>query len=487
MTLTNRLLWFYLASLIIVLAGFSTALYLAAREHLYRQADERLDAALNTLGAAVEVAADGVEWEPNGRPIRLAVGPEPLAWVVTDEAGQVVARSERPGSDDLLTEAARKFGVPADATRRVHWRGQRWQAGQRWFRPGEAATVPGLPGESNPPDPQEIKYPALVITAALPLEPTRAVLHNLLVVLVGISIAVLAVALVAGRFVCRQALWPVRRMAADARAIDPTDPARRIDAPADGDELTDLGLSFNGLLDRLHESAERHRRFAGDASHQLRTPLAALLGQVEIALRRERTAGEYRDALTSAHAQATQLHRIIEALLYLTRAAADAGVPRREPLGLASWLSSQLQQWANHPRAADLHLADTGDNPSVLSHPVLLGEVVNVLIDNACRYSAAGSLITLTIAHADGLARLQVADQGQGISANDLSQIFTPFFRTTDAMRANRKGMGLGLSIARRLAEALGGNLSVTSRVGCGSCFVVTLPSAKGEWGSVSD
>ena len=210
MTLTTRLLLFYLGSLVVLLAGFSTALYLVAQEHLYRQADERLDAALNTLGAAVEAAPDGVEWEPNDRTIRIAPGPDQIAWVVTDDAGRVVARSERPDSDDLLTEAAGRFRGPADATRRLYWRGERWQAGQRWFRPGGTTTVGG---EGQLPNRKEGKYPALVITTALPLEPTRAVLHELLAVLVAISLGVLSVALVAGRFVCRRASdlsagWP---------------------------------------------------------------------------------------------------------------------------------------------------------------------------------------------------------------------------------------------------------------------------------------
>src|SRR5262245_46761353 len=105
MTLTTRLLMFYLGSLAVLMAGFSAALYVVARAHLYRQADQRLDAALNTLGAAVEVAPDGVEWEPNERTIRLAPDHALVAWVVTDDAGRVVARSARPDSDDLLTEA----------------------------------------------------------------------------------------------------------------------------------------------------------------------------------------------------------------------------------------------------------------------------------------------------------------------------------------------------------------------------------------------
>jgi signal transduction histidine kinase len=474
MTLTTRLLVFYLGSLAVLLAGFSIVLYAVAQDHLYRQVEERLEATLNTLGAAVEIAPDGLEWEPNERTVRLS-GLDPIAWVVSDATGNVVGRSDRPGSDDLLDEAAGRLRGSGDAIKRLRWKGERWQAAQRWFYPGGTAPLSGVDKTAEP---KEVKYAALGITAALPLEPTRSILHNLLAVLVAISCGVLAVALVAGRFVCRRALWPVRHMADDARAVDATDPARRIVTPDGGDELTELGGAFNGLLDRLHESAERHRRFAGDASHQLRTPLAALLGQIEVALRRDRSTDEYRDVLSMAQSRATHLSRIVEALLFLTRAESEAPVPQRERLDLACWLPIHLKQWGSHSRYSDIQLAGTESPLSVVSHPVLLGEVVNALVDNACRYSQAGRPITVSLSHSAGWACLEVTDEGQGIAAADLAQVFTPFFRTPEALRSNRQGVGLGLSIARRLVSALGGRLSITSEVGFGTRFIVMLPTA---------
>lgn len=470
MTLTTRLLAFFAGGVAAVLVGFSTALYLIAQDYLYRQADERLDAALNTLGAAVEVGPDGVEWEPNERVIRLPSGPDGVAWVVTDGHGTVVGRSDRPDSDDLLAEAAGRFRGPAEATRRMHWRGERWQAGQRQFEPDQSA-----PSDPQPPGPNEGKHTLLVVTAALPLEPTRAILRGLLAALAATSAGVLVVASVAGWFVCRRALRPVRRMAADARAVDPADSSRRLTVPGGGDELTDLGAAFNGLLDRLHEVAERHRRFAGDASHQLRTPLAALLGQLEVALRRERPAGEYREALAAAHTQAAHLQKIVDALLVLTRAGAGGLPPER--FDLVTWLGGHLRSWAAMPRYADFRVVSADAPLAVGGHPVLLGEVVNVLLDNACRYSPPGTPITLTLSRSADAVRVEVADRGPGISADDLPQVFTPFFRTTDALQANRQGVGLGLAIARRLTEALGGTLSVSSRVGDGSQFTISIPA----------
>src|SRR4029077_13550209 len=123
----------------------------------------------------------------------------------------------------------------------------------------------------------------------------------------------------------RRALGPVTRMAEAARSMGAADLSERLPTPTSADELADLGEAFNGLLDRLGEALERERRFAGEASHQLRTPLAAVIGQVEVALRRDRSPDEYRRVLDSVLSQAERLRRVVEALLFLARTESDAG------------------------------------------------------------------------------------------------------------------------------------------------------------------
>src|SRR5437868_10416144 len=152
-------------------------------------------------------------------------------------------------------------------------------------------------------------------------------------------------------------------MAAAARTMATVDLSQRLKHTANGDELDDLGHSFNGLLDRLQESFERQRRFTGDASHQLRTPLTAILGQLEVALRRPRTADEYRQALATVHDRAGHLRRIVESLLFLARADADARLPERERVDLADWLPEHLRTCSEHPRFGDIVAAAGRDAP----------------------------------------------------------------------------------------------------------------------------
>src|SRR5260370_2319896 len=143
-------------------------------------------------------------------------------------------------------------------------------------------------------------------------------------------------------------------MAANAREMNVDDLGNRLAIRSTGDELEDLSRSFNGLLERLQESFERQRQFTGDASHQLRTPLTAMLGQVEVALRHARPAEEYQRVLSTVHQKAGHLRRIVEALLFLARADGEARLPELERVPLSAWLEGHLQTWSDHDRAKDV-------------------------------------------------------------------------------------------------------------------------------------
>jgi heavy metal sensor kinase len=480
LTLTSRLSMFFLATLALVLIGFSCALYFLARGHLLQQSEERLEAAMNTLVAAVEIGPDGVEWEPADR--RLNIGSQALVdqvvWLVSDDQGQIVDRSKNLGKEEFLSETSPTLHSGQQFSNREDWQNQHWQYTRRWIGPASVKEVMTPPGPS-PPEDGGRKYRALAITIGVSLEPIGATLHQLMEVLIGLSLGIWLVALLVGRLVCRRALLPVTRMAVAAGEMNVADIERRLPTPETGDELEHLSRTFNNLLDRLQESFVRQKRFTGDVSHQLRNPLTAILGQVEVALRRPRPAEEYQRVLTTVQQKAERLQRIVESLLFLARRDNEARIPELERINLNDWLPDYLQSWSEHSRASDLHLQCVTAGPSYVEvHPILLGESVNILIDNACKFSQQGTPITIRLHHEQREACIQVQDNGCGISAADLPHIFTPFFRSANFREGRFQGTGLGLSIAKRLAEAFGGVLTVTSHVGKGSCFTLRLMSS---------
>jgi signal transduction histidine kinase len=482
MRLSTRLMVFFLGSLALVLAGFSGSLYLLAWKYLHRQADERLEAALNTLVAAAEVNEAGVEWEPAER--KLSFGRRtvegPFFWQVSDGLGHRVDGSLAGAGDDAAPPpGAVSGGRPGAGTRPwsvVDARGRTWRV---MLRRLSGPAQPQPPG-GGPAEAQGRIYESLEFRAATSLEGVDATLRNLAVSLAGLSSGVWALALVSGRRLCRRALRPVSAMAEAAHAIEGDEPGRRLPAPDTQDELGELGRSFNALLDRLQESFERQRRFTGDASHQLRTPLTAVQGQVDLALRRDRTPEEYRRVLSVVQRRVRHLRQIVEALLFLARADAESLRPGLTPMDLASWAEEHLRSWPDARRAPDLSLAlspDPGGPFWVRAHPSLLAELVNNLLDNACKYSAPGTPIVVRLGRRGREVMLSVEDRGAGISPREVPHLFEPFYRSEAARHQGVGGVGLGLSVALRLAGALGGTIDVESEQGRGSAFTVRLPA----------
>jgi signal transduction histidine kinase len=255
----------------------------------------------------------------------------------------------------------------------------------------------------------------------------------------------------------------------------------RLPLTSTGDELEELGLAFNGLLDRLNgafvrlnEAYEQRSRFAGDASHQLRTPLAALLGQIQVARRHDRSAEEYRRVLDLVQVEGMRLRRIIESLLTLVQPErADVEIPK---LDLRSWTSDHLQRFSSHSRASDLRV-ELGDDPLIVqADPSLVAQILDNLLENAFKYSTEGSPVLVRAGWERDSVVLGVEDRGWGISPEDSAHVFEPFFRTEQARRSARAGVGLGLAVAHRIASSLGGSIEFRSESRAGSCFLLRLP-----------
>lgn len=468
MSLTTRLLVFSQAALAAVLLVFSTTLYAAARWHVHRQASESGERAAATLIASVDIEPDSVEWEPSDRDV--AVGPGPLGgavyWYLTDARGNPVDRSPAPETADLVSAT----GIGKDVSQI-----DGWVVTRRLVRPPGAAGAQ-LTRDRTAEEVEKGEYPSLVFTAGVRTEPLRGALNALAAGLAGVSLALWFVALVVGRGVCRRALRPVTAMAAGARAMRAEDGGSRLPPPGARGELEDLHAAISGLLDRLRAALARERRFTAEASHQLRTPLGTILGQVDVALRRPRAAEEYERVLGVVRRQATELTRSVEGLLFLARSDADAPPPETEPVDLRTWLPGFLESLAVHARGGDIGFQPGTGSPAVVEvHPPLLRALVGNLVDNALKYSPPGTPVVIRTGTENGTVTLAVEDRGPGIPSADLPHVFEPFFRSGAA--AGTPGTGLGLAVAARIAVAFGGRVTAANRPGGGSRFTITLPA----------
>jgi two-component system OmpR family sensor kinase len=472
MTLTTRLSLFFLGALAFVLASFSIALYFLAQSYLYRQLDERLTSAVHILAAAVEVEPGNARWDPEDRELAVGqeAGPDQVHWLVRDAAGKVIDHSAHLPEQFVAVLPHQESEAVTAADLAVQ--AQAWRVHQRRITAPQSAQTNGKRSKQ--------KNPFMVVTAGASLEPVQATLHRLGLALTGLSLGVWLTAAALGRWFCRRALLPVRRMASAAREIDAASMDQRLPAAECRDELGELGTSFNELLGRLQEAFERQRRFTGDASHQLRTPLTAMLGQLEVTLRRERSADEYRDVLVRLTGQAGQLRQIVEMLLFLARADAEAKLPTPDPLDLAAWLPEHLGHWSAHARHADFQLEAVADSSlRIRASAPLLGQLLDNLLENACKYSAAGTPISIRLSRTGRTVSLEVEDRGCGIAGGDLPHLFEPFYRAAEVRRRGIAGVGLGLAVARRIAGAFGGTIEAHSEERRGTRFTLQLPLAE--------
>ena len=494
MSLNARLSALFLGVMGLVLVGFSTVLYVSARIYLDRRVSDRLAAALAVLAAAAEIHADGVEWEPQERvlPLGQESGPERLRWIVFDDQGHRIDHSRNLIDAELTADWVPRPGGAELSSRLMDRLGRSWQVAQRRLRPGlvEVSGSNAATGREEPPhlDRSEVHYPTLVLTVCVPLDPKESTLATLGWLLVTLSSGIWLLAALLCRRLSRRALSPMARMVESAGELNPADPGWCLELAGTGDELDSLGRAFNDLLSRLHVAYQRQRRFSSDASHQLRTPLTVLIGQIEVALKQERSGEEYRRVLKSALGRAVQLGQIVEALLFLGRADSDAQILDGELLDLDRWVSEYL---ADRPATAYsgefVHHPAKGEPLSVLVHPPLLGQLLDNLLDNACKYGKPGSPILVETLRDRDVAILAVEDTGSGIPAEDLPRVFEPFFRSAPGRPRSVPGVGLGLAVVHRIAAAFGGTVSVRSDVGVGSRFEVRLPIALSAPGSTDD
>lgn len=472
MTLVNRVSAFFLAALAIVLVVYSGVFYAFVRGRLVQQFDQELHGALYSLVAAIEVEPEEVKWQPLEHAIALGsgAGPEEVRWVVVGDGGQTVEQS-RNVSSEIIAEAKQ---IAVNASARNQTEGELTAPGE-WSVLFQRLVAPAPEREARELD----EFDELVVVVARSTADMDANLQRLAALVIALPLAAWLLAAALGRWLGARALAPVLAMSKRARSIAGSDFKTRLPAPASNDELADLGESFNTLLDRQQRAYEQQRRFAGDAAHELRTPLTVLLGQIDVSLRRPRSAEEYAETLGVLRDEANELQQIVESLLFLSRTSEEATLPGSEPVVLAEWLPRYMERWKDDPRRQEMRFELQLDSvATIYAPPALLNRVIDNLISNAAKYSAAGTPLSIVVTADGSEAAINVTDQGRGISPEDQAAVFDPFFRSKSARDAGIAGTGLGLAIAARIAAALQGRLECASELGRGSTFTLRLPLA---------
>jgi two-component system, OmpR family, heavy metal sensor histidine kinase CusS len=323
-----------------------------------------------------------------------------------------------------------------------------------------------------------VKGSPFQILVATPLRETRSILRDLHILLLWTAPAVLLIAALGGYWISRRALAPVDEITQAGRSIGIQNLSQRLTVPATGDELQRLSETWNDMLARLESAVKRLSQFTADASHELRTPIALIRTTAELTLRRERSPETYREALSEIVAESERTSRLVEDLLLLARA--DAGLPALplENLELTPLVRDICQQGQVLAEARQLQIStDLPEEPVfVQANDPALRRLLLLLVDNAVKYTPAGGRITVSVGQDRAGATLAVRDTGIGIPDSALPHVFERFYRADESRNRDAGGAGLGLSIAKWIAERHHASLEAESVLGQGSTFRIRFP-----------
>ena len=302
-------------------------------------------------------------------------------------------------------------------------------------------------------------------------------LRQLLVLLALVSISMLALAWGGSRWLANEALTPVDVLSSMAERLSGSSLKTRVALDVHYTEFRRLAAVFNAMLERLQRMFEAQRRFISDAAHELKTPLSVIKGNLEVTLKKTRSADEYREILIGNLDQVERLIALTRPLLTLAQFAGETPPVDLKSIEIEPLLKELIAELALLAEDRGIRMTlEVSQSPWILGDEGWLRHLFINLIDNALRHTQSGGVVTVRIRQRGPTAEISVEDTGSGIAPAHLPHIFERFYRADSARTRDSGGTGLGLAIVKEIAEAHHGAVRVESEVGKGSVFTFTLP-----------
>ena len=291
---------------------------------------------------------------------------------------------------------------------------------------------------------------------------------------------VLLGAALGGNWLSHRALAPVDKLTRTAHTINVTNLSRRLESPGTGDELQRLSDTLNEMLARIESSVRRITEFTADASHELRTPVALIRAEAEVALSRDRTDEEYRSSLEHVLLESERMTQLLEQLLALVRADSGSETMPMVEFDIARLVRDAVEAWEKIAAPQGQGITLSAPDPAILitGNSQSIRRVLDVLLDNAVKYGTPPGAIAVAIEPYPDRVVLRVRDHGLGIPPEEQSKIFERFYRVDKARSRRMGGAGLGLAIAQWIVHQHHGSISVQSQPNQGAEFTVELPKS---------
>ncbi len=466
MSIRLRLTLWYTAILFVALSVFAVVIYMGLARSWRNDLDTTIRGRAQEARAQITVLTSGT-----GVPLRAYV-PEQERLDAFARDGVYIEYTDADGTDKRhSTNLGASLTLSPDEVSAI----KRGQGGFEIMHTasGERLSAYLLPLQfgTDPPF-------GAVITAKATAPLARSLRKAQLFLAGGVLAATLLLALIVYA-VARTSLRPIQRMAQDAAGIQEAyDLSRRVAVPQTGDEVSDLGRTFNGMLGRLEAAFEAQRRFIADASHELRTPLTAIRGNADLLRQHSERmdATERSEVLDDVATEAERMSRLISDLLALARA--QAGEQNRPaPVRFDEAVDGAVRAARGLARGHEIVSTPANAPLWVMGDPDRLKQLALILLDNAIKYTPPEGRIWVSVRQEHESVELRVVDNGPGIPPERLPHLFERFYRGgTLARGRDDGGAGLGLAIAREIAQGYSGTIAVESTVGQGTAFTVHFP-----------
>ncbi len=310
------------------------------------------------------------------------------------------------------------------------------------------------------------------LSVGISQEESAIVLHNLRTTLWIAFPLLLIVLFLVTALAASKGIAPVRQLIRSAAGISTSNIHDRLPLPENEDEIRQLATTINELLQRIENGILREKQFTADASHEIRTPLTAIRGTLEVLVRKRRQPEQYEEKIGRVIREADRLDGMLDQLLQLARLESGNTAVRQTPVPLDALLNSLAEKWQPGLEKKNLYLNNNiPPGTIVITDAALLEIVLDNLLGNALKYGRSNGQIECSWEPV--LSALSISDDGPGISAEQLPLLFDRFYRTDESRNSTVQGAGLGLSIAKKLADLLKIALSVSSREGHGTVFTL--------------
>ncbi|SRX54824.1 HAMP domain-containing sensor histidine kinase [Aequorivita sp. CIP111184] len=449
----NRIALHYMIATAMIMAVAFTAVYFVVQGTVFQNLDSDLSFEAEKHTGEIKILGDSIKiknkkgWEQREH---REVQVNPVFIQILDKNGKFIDKSPNLKNDVLTFNPQQNFG--GHFNEKLN---------------GKAIRQVQVPIEQN----GKIKG---FILAAMSLESSKMVLLNLRNVLFISYLFLLVGLYFISRYLAGRGIIPVKVITETTKRITKNNFNERVVLPQNKDELYELSSSINQLLQRIESAIEREQQFTSDASHELRTPLSTLKGTLEVLIRKPRERAEYEEKIKFSLTEIDRITGTLEQLLLLARLDTNSKTIDQSlvplPTVIDEILSRRKKSISEKKLVLDFHKGAALVNvvPKYYSNLIL-----DNIIGNAIKYSEEHKTVHITITEANSKIVCKIQDEGIGIKKEDLNNLFNHFFRSDALNHKSISGNGLGLSIAKKAADAINAEIHVTSEFGSGTTFTI--------------